>query len=244
MPIERFKEGTGLTARPSKRYTYPLTEAEEEEFRVHLERIGKISTFEAKMAVLEERARKVLQSSDLPTDGAAQINTAQSREWYANQIITRLKMIQEHRARLLGALSELEGFKKGEKRKQVEARRRDLEGLIVNCLWLGTTASEAEFKDTWEADTELGIKDRRGRVKGAQVVKQQRLTRDSFLRDQAEIYRQSGKTNASEIARFIRKNAGHEIKNADRKGISQEERKLWASIYKLKVDRIRRIIVK
>jgi hypothetical protein len=244
MPIERFKEGTGLTAKPSKRYTYPLTEGEEEDLRVHLERIGKISTFEAKMAVLEERARKVLQSSDLPTDGSAQINTAQSREWYANQIIKQLKLIQARRTRLLDALSELEGFKKGEKRKQGEARRRDLEGLIVNCLWLGITASEAEFKDTWEADTELGIKDRRGRVKGAQVVRKQKLARDRSLCEQAEVYRKSGKTNATEIARFIRKNAGHEIKNADRKGISQEERKLWASINNLSVNRIRRIIAK
>ena len=152
--------------------------------------------------------------------------------------------IQARRTRLLVALSELEGFKKGEKKKQAEARRRDLEGLIVNCLWLGTTASEAEYKDTWEADTELGIKDRRSRVKGARVVKQQRLTRDSFLRDQAEVYRKSGKTNATEIARFIRIKAGHEIKNANREGISQEERKLWVSIQKLSVDRIRRIIAK
>ncbi len=244
MPIERFKEGTGLTARPSKRSTDPLTEDEEEEFRVHLERIGKISTSEAKMAVLEERARKVLQSSDLPTDGSAQINTAQSREWYANQIIKQLNLIQARRTRLLDALSELEGFKKGEKRKQAKAWRRDLEGLIVNCLWLGTTASEAEFKDTWEADTELGIKDRRGRVKGAQVVKKQRSVRNRFLCEQAGAYRKSGKTNASEIARFIRKKAGREIDNADSKDISRDEQKLWLSIRKLSVRTIRSIIAK
>ncbi len=196
------------------------------------------------MEVLEERARKVLQTSDLPTDGSAQINTSQSREWYANQIITRSKMIREYRARLLGALSELEGFKKGEKRKQAKARRRDLEGLIVNCLWLGITASEAEFKDTWEADTELGIKDRRGRVKGAQVVKKQRSARNRFLCEQAGAYRKSGKTNASEIARFIWYKAAREIENADSKGINRDERKLWLSIQKLSVRTIRRIIAK
>ena len=138
----------------------------------------------------------------------------------------------------------MEGFKKGEKRKQADARRRDLEGLILNCLWLGTTAFEAEFKDTWEENTELGIKDRQGRVKGAQVVKQQRLRRNKFLRDQAEVYRQRGKTYASDIANFIRKKAEHEIENAKNSGIIEIELKLWVSIRKLSVDTIRRIIAK
>ena len=205
MPIERFKEGTGLTAKATKRYVDSLTDEETEELRADLERTNRPWTFEATAAVLEKRARDILEASHPPTDGSARVHAVQSPEWYANEILKLTGWIRGRHVRLSASLSELEEFKKGENRKQARRRRNDLDGLMHECLALGLKLYEAFFKEEFEPRTEIGEKIKQAGSKGHETVHgsaEAKMRRWQAQKQSFEAARKNGhkKTAAVQIA--------------------------------------------
>ena len=211
--------GTGLTKRARRRvrFSKPPTAEEMEAAKDAFKNL----TFDRAVEDAEARAIEVLEAAGLRTDGVACVAEMQSQEWYADVIVS---MVSRNRAAIT----------------RVAAGRGDeADDLARAALNLGYLICEARFKLEWEEDTQLGIKDRALRRKGAAAAKQARQKRDALIWALTEDYRKDGKRSAREIARHIKKRAVLESARSNEPGI---DHKLWTSISKLSPDRIRRIV--
>ncbi len=154
MPVEDYVVGTGLTKRDRRRikFSKPPTTEEREAFKDAL----KPRTFDRAVEDAEAQAIQVLEAEGLRTDGLACVAEMQSREWYADVIVS---MVSRTRAYI----------------PRVAAGRGDwADDLATAALNLGYLICEAKLKFEWEEDTIFGAETRESqRVRGGKRGEQQ-----------------------------------------------------------------------
>ena len=226
MPVKHHHRGTGLTkeSRVHIKLSKPPTKEEADAVKRMFRQIGAVATFEGKVEFAEIWAIDTLESAGLTTDGRATVKEVQSFPWYANKILCDLNLIRKIKARVTAG--------KGD----------EADPLALFSLKLGALLYEIGFKLDWEPHTLYGIESQQHRKMGGDAAKRAKDQRNEFLRQEADKYRQKGRTSNAEIARHIRKRAKKEIErvndpDADRKAI-----KAWTDIDRLSPSTIRKII--